>query len=231
MIRFLQESGAFKKYFLGAILIVICISMAWYLVPSFTGQTLGVSSAPTVATVSGEDVTIAEVQRTAQRMLEQQYPRASAQASMLLPYFANPATQQLINEKVLLAEANRMGLRASDDDVREFLHRGQLGETLFPGGTFIGQEGYKDFASRLGFTVPQLEQAVKDDIVSNKLRAVVASTASVSDAEVKKQFEKQNTKVKFDYAFIKKDDILKAIKPADSELKAYSDRNKQTYVT
>jgi peptidyl-prolyl cis-trans isomerase D len=29
---------------------------------------------------------------------------------------------------------------------------------------------------------------------------------------------------------IKKDDILKAIKPADSELKAYYDRNKQTYV-
>jgi peptidyl-prolyl cis-trans isomerase D len=230
MIRFLQESGAFKKYFLGAILFVICISMAWYLVPSFAGQTLGGPSVPTVATVSGQDVTVTEVQRQAQRMLEQQYPRAGAQASMLLPYFANPATQQLISEKVLLAEANRMGLRASDDDVRQYLRRGQLGETLFPGGNFIGQEGYQDFASRLGFTIPQLEQAVKDDIVSNKLRAVVAATASVSDAEIKKQFEKQNTKVKFNYAVIKKDDILKAIKPADSELKAYYDRNKQTYI-
>jgi peptidyl-prolyl cis-trans isomerase D len=230
MIRFLQESGAFKKYFLGAILVVICISMAWYLVPTFTGQSLGGPSVPTVATVSGQDVTVTEVQRQAQRMLEQQYPRAGAQASMLLPYFANPAAQQLISEKVLLAEANRMGLRASDDDVRQYLRRGQLGETLFPGGNFIGQEGYQDFASRLGFTVPQLEQAVKDDIVSNKLRAVVTATASVSDPEIKKQFEKQNTKVKFNYAVIKKDDILKAIKPADSELKAYYDRNKQSYI-
>src|ERR1700751_5147730 len=100
MIRFLQTSGAFKKYFLGAILIVICISMAWYLVPTFTGQTLGVNSVPTVATVSGEDGTVPEAQRTAQRMLKQQYPRAAAQASMLLPYFANSATQQLISEKV-----------------------------------------------------------------------------------------------------------------------------------
>jgi peptidyl-prolyl cis-trans isomerase D len=230
MIRFLQESGAFKKYFLGAILIIICISMAWYLVPSFTGQTLGVNSVPTVATVSGEDVTVTEVQRQAQRMLERQYPQAGAQASMLLPYFANPATQQLISEKILLAEANRMGFRASDDDVRQYLRRGQLGETLFPGGTFIGQDGYQDFASRLGFTIPQLEQAVKDDILSNKLRAVVTATASVSEADIKRQFEKQNTKVKFNYAVIKKDDILKAIKPADSELKAYYDRNKQTYI-
>ena len=230
MIRFLQESGAFKKYFLGAILVVICISMAWYLVPSFSGQSFGISTAPAVATVSGQDVTVAEVQRQARRTLEQQYPNAGAQAAMLLPFVAGQAAQQLISEKILIYEAKRMGLRASDDDVRDFLHRGQLGETLFPGGNFAGQEAYQDLASRFGFTIPQLEQAIKDDIVTNKLRAIVTGTASVSDAEIKKQFEKQSTKVKFDYAVIKKDDILKAIKPADAELRAYYDRNKQTYV-
>ena len=35
MIRFMQESAAFKKYALTAILVVICIAMAWYLVPAF----------------------------------------------------------------------------------------------------------------------------------------------------------------------------------------------------
>lgn len=230
MIRFLQTSSAFKKYFLGAILIVICISMAWYLVPSFTGQGMGVSTVPTVATVSGQDITVAEVQRQARQMLDQQGSRLGAQAAMLLPYFTGQAADQLINEKVLLYEANRMGFRASDQDVREFLHRGQIGETLFPNGNYAGDEVYQDFASRLGFTIPQLEQAIKDDIVVNKLRATVAGTASISDAEVKQQFEKQSTKVKFDYAVIKKDDLMKSIKPAESELKAYYDRNKQTYV-
>src|SRR4051794_9969046 len=229
MIRFLQESGAFKKYFLGAILVVICISMAWYLVPSFSGQSFGMTAVPAVATVSGQDVTVAEVQRQARQMIDQQGSRLGAQAAMLMPYFTQ-AAQQLINEKVLLYEANRMGLRASDDDVRDFLHHGQLGETLFPGGNFAGEQAYQDLASRLGFTIPQLEQAIKDDIVVNKLRAIVTGTASISDTEIKQQFEKQNTKVKFDYAVIKKDDILKTIKPADAELRAYYDRNKQTYV-
>lgn len=230
MIRFMQTSAVFKKYALTAILAVICIAMAWYLVPSFSGESFGISKTPAVATVSGQDVTVLEVQRQARQMIDQQGSRLGAQAAMLMPYFTQQAAQQLVNEKVLLYEANRMGLRASDDDVRDFLHRGQLGETLFPGGNFVGEQAYKDFASRLGFTVPQLEQAVKDDIVVNKLRAIVSGTASVSDAEIKQQFEKQNTKVKFDYAVIKKDDILKAIKPADAELKAYYDRNKQTYV-
>src|SRR5215470_968992 len=162
MIRFLQESTAFKKYFLGAILVVICISMAWYLVPSFTGQGLGGITPSVVATVEGQEVTVAAVERQARQTLEQQYPQARAQAAMLIPLLANQAAQQLIMQKVMLSEANRMGLRATDDDVRNFLHRGQFGETLFPGGNFAGQDAYQDFAARIGFTVPQLEQAIKE---------------------------------------------------------------------
>ena len=147
-----------------------------------------------------------------------------------MPLFANQAAQQLINEKILLSEADRLGLRATDDDLRDYLHQGQLGEMLFPGGTFIGQDAYEDFASRNGFTVQQLEQAIKDEIRIKKLQALVVGGATVTDAEVREQFRKQNTKVKFDYAVIKKDDILKSLKPAEAELQAFYDRNKQTYV-
>src|SRR5207248_1224970 len=68
------------------------------------------------------------------------------------------------------------------------------------------------------------------DILIDRLRTLVGSGGMVTDAEVRQQFEKQNTKVKFDYAVLKKDDILKSIHPADAELKAYYDRNKNTYV-
>lgn len=231
MIRFLQTSGAFKKYFLGAILIVIIISMAWYLVPSFSGQGLGfANNVPVVATVGGQEITSQEVLKQARQMIEQQYPNMASQASMLLPMVVPQAAQQLILRKELIAESQRLGLRATDDDLRDYMHSGQLGQTLFPNGTFIGQDAYQDFAYRLGYTVPQLEAAIKEDILINKLRALESAGASVSDAEVRKQFEKENTKVKFDYAVIKKEDVLKSIHPVEAELKAFYDRNKQTYV-
>jgi peptidyl-prolyl cis-trans isomerase D len=230
MIRFLQTSGPFKKYFLGGILVVICISMAWYLVPSFSGQSFGGSSEPIVATVSGDQITVDAVRKQARQMLERQFPNAKGQSEALLPYMTGQAVQQLINEKLLLNEADRLGLKATDDDLREYVHEGQLGQLLFPGGTFIGQEAYREFADRNGYTIPQLEQAIKDEIRINKLRALVSGTATVTDAAVKQQFEKQNTKVKFNYAVLKKDDILKSLHPADAELKAYYERNKQTYL-
>jgi len=124
MIRFMQTSAAFKKYVLTAILVVICVAMAWYLVPSFTGQGLGITNTNSaVATISGEEVTPEAVRKEAQRELEQQFPRGGAQARSLLPFFAQRAAQQLIEQKVLLVEANRLGLRATDDDVRDFLQQ------------------------------------------------------------------------------------------------------------
>ena len=231
MIRFMQESAAFKKYALTGILGVIIIAMAWYLVPSFTGQGMGfASNVPVVATVMGQDITSPDVLKQARTMIEQQYPNMASQAAMLVPMVAPQAMQQIILRHELVAEANRLGLRATDDDVRDYLRTGPLGQTIFPNGTFIGQNAYEDFASRAGYTVPQLEAAIKEDILITKLRALETAGASVADADVRKQFEKENTKVKFDYAVIKKEDVLKTIHPAEAELKAYYDRNKQAYV-
>src|SRR5690242_10802115 len=111
MIRFMQTSAAFRKYALTAILVVICIAMAWYLVPTFTGQGMGITNTNTaVATVAGEEVTPEAVRKEAQRQLEQQFPKGGAQARALLPFFASRAAQNLIQQKVMLVEASRLGL-------------------------------------------------------------------------------------------------------------------------
>jgi peptidyl-prolyl cis-trans isomerase D len=230
MIRFLQTPGRLKKYVLSGILLVICVSMVWYLVPNGSTLGLGAPGAGIVATVSGEDIHTTEVQRQAQRMVQQQFPQGGAQANMLVPYFAQRAFDDLVNEKVLLIEARRMGLKATDDDLRDYLHQGQIGQTLFPGGKFIGQDQYQDLVTRFGYTVPTFEELVKEEILVNKLRAVVVGSASVTDAEIRQQFEKGSTKVKFDYAVIKKDDIVKGLHPADAELKAYFNLNQKNYV-
>ena len=108
---------------------------------------------------------------------------------MLLPYFASQAAEQLINEKALVAEAHRMGLRVSDDELRDELQHGQLGSMLFPDGKFVGQEQYEDFVQRNDLTVPQFEALEKDFILVRKLRALVSSSAFVGDAEVRDEFD------------------------------------------
>jgi peptidyl-prolyl cis-trans isomerase D len=231
MIRFLQTPGPIKKIVLGGLLTIISVFMVITLVPGF-GSTDFFSSAPTrgiVAKVAGADITTQEVQRQAREMVRQQFPRGGAQAGMLLPFFASQAAQQLIQRQALIAEAEHLGLKATDEAVREELQHGRYSQVFFPGGNFIGQPAYEQMLQDHDLTPTLFERSVKEDILIDKLRSLVAGSAMVTDVEIRQRFEKENGKVKFDYAVLRKDDILKGLHPTDQELKAFYDRNKATY--
>jgi peptidyl-prolyl cis-trans isomerase D len=231
MIRQLQNAGPTVKIVLGALLVLICASMAITLIPGGIGSSLGLGAPPAgvLASIGDQTVTVPEVQREAKAMIRQQFPKGGPQAGMLLPYFASQAAEQLINEKALVAEAHRMGLRVSDDELRDELQHGQLGAMLFPDGKFVGQEEYENFVQRNDLTVPQFEGLEKDFILVRKLRALVSSSAFVGDTEVRDEFNRRNTKVKFEYAVITQADILKGLHPTGEELKAFYERSKATY--
>ena len=210
MIRFLQTPGPTKKIVLGGLLLVICAAMVITLVPGGIGSSIGLGGPGqgVLATVSGEPVTTAEVQREARQMLRQQFPRGGEQTAMLIPYFAERAAQNLISRKILVTEAERLGLRATDEEVRDELQHGRYSATFFPGGNFVGQQQYEAILQNADLSAPVFEQIVKSDILLDKLRNLAAGAVSVTDAEVLREFEKQNTKVKFEYAVLRKDDLL-----------------------
>ncbi len=230
MIRFLQTPGPALKIVLSAILVVICGSMVVTLIPGF-GSNLGLGGPAqgVVATVGGQPVTSVEVQREARQMLKQQFPQGGAQEAMLLPFFARQAAERLILQKAVIAEAERLGLRATNNELRDELQHGQYGPTFFPGGNFVGEQQYESMLEQANLTVPQFEQGVKDEILFNKLRDLVAQSALVTDAEVRQEFERRYVKVKFDYAVLRKDDLLKEIHPSETELKAFYEHNKAAY--
>jgi peptidyl-prolyl cis-trans isomerase D len=231
MIRFLQTQGPLKKIILSAMLLVICGAMVMSLGWGGISDSLGVGGPGqgVVANVAGEAVNTQDVQREARQMLRQQFPQGGAQTDMLLPYFTQRAAQNLISRKALVAEAERLGLRATDDDVRDELRHGRYSATFFPGGKFIGQQQYETLLQNNDLSVPVFEKSVKEQILLSQLQNLIAGSALVSDSEVRQAFDKQNAKVKFDYAVLRRDDLLKQIKPSDAELKAFYERNKATY--
>jgi peptidyl-prolyl cis-trans isomerase D len=183
-----------------------------------------------VAKVEGGDVTADQVRLTARQMLQQQMPQGNAaNMGMLLPFFAQRAAEQLITRQALMAQAEHLGLRVTPQEIQDELQHGRYAATFFPGGNFIGKQEYEDMLQRAGLTPPVFEDSVGKDILLTKLQALIAGSATVSEPEIRQQFVKQNTKVKFDYAVLKQDDIKKGLHPADAELKAYYDSHKAQY--
>ncbi len=232
MIRFLQKPGPLKKIILGGILVVICVMMVITLVPGgLFGDYLGggLTTQGVLAKVGDQEITVPQVAQQAGLLGKQQFKGNVPDA--LMPYLMQRAAQNVITEKAVVYEANKMGLSVSDDELRDYLHQGQLGQLLFPNGNFIGQQAYEQFvSSQFNLGVQQFEQEVKAEIAQRKLIAAISSAVTVSDKDIAKEVKQQDTKVKFEYAVLSLDDVKKDIKPTDAELKAFYDQNKQQYV-
>ncbi|HUQ50329.1 MAG TPA: peptidyl-prolyl cis-trans isomerase [Terriglobales bacterium] len=228
MIRFLQQDKG-KKIFAGIVVFFLVISMVMYLGGSFTDA----GSAPTAgvyANVAGEQITVQQVADSARRMGRRVFPNGTPE--FVLPELNKRAADQLVVQAALMAEAQRMGLKVTDEELKAELRQGQMGKQFFPDGNFIGQQQYTAFVqSTFNMTVANFEKSVKSDLLMRKLISVVQGAAAVTDDEVQKEYQKQNVKVKLDYAVLTTQDLAKKVPISQTELKAYFDRNKAQFAS
>jgi peptidyl-prolyl cis-trans isomerase D len=234
MIRFLQTQGPTKKIVLSGILLVICAAMIITFIPGgLTSELTGTPGKGIIAKVDGADLTADEARTLARQMAQQEGQRYGEMASKLMPFLIQQETvravDQMINRQALLSEAGRMGLHVSKEEVLDELQHGRYAATFFPGGNFIGKVEYEDMLQRANLTTDKFENSVGDDILITKLQALISGSANVSETEIHAQFIKENSKVKFDYAVLKQDNLRKGLHPADAELKAFYESHKASY--
>ena len=232
MIRFLQTPGKTKKIVLGTMLVLICGAMVVTLVPGgMLGDAFGFSSMEkgVIAKVGSQDVTLTDVEQTARRIGQQQF-RGNVPA-FLLPQLRKMAADQLITQKALMVEAERMGFKVTDQELQDYLQKGQFGQILFPNGQYVGDQQYQMFInSQFNMTIPQFQEALRTQMLLTKLQTAVEAPVSISKQDLEQEFKTQNTQVKFDYAVLTIDDVMKEIHPTDADLKSYYDSHKQQYV-
>jgi peptidyl-prolyl cis-trans isomerase D len=235
MIRFLQKDNKFVKAILTVGIGAFIISMVVYLIPGIFQDSA--QAGDTYATVyphwysrytfTGEKVSMVRVQEMAEQQLQRQRLPEFA-----LPYMIQQAGQRLILQKLLLAQAEAMGIHANEQDVRSFIQN-QLGEYFFPNGQFIGEDKYRQMVSQLtgGLSTAEFEKEIHDDIIIRRLQQLITAGVTVSDSEIRDQYRKQNRKIKFDYAVLSSDDLRKTIKPSDADLEAFFKSNAARYAS
>jgi len=237
MIRFLQTDNRMTKALLVVIIGAASVSMVVYLIPGLTGG--GTASANTYAVIyphwyskllsSGVEVTQEQVEKAArQQMSQQRYP----DNPMILGLFEKRVGQQMVQKQVLLGEAEKLGIHATNDDVIAFLHKGQFGQYIFPNGQFIGTERYTALINnQFNLSVAEFEDDVMTNIVLHRLQSLVTAGITVNDQEVRENYRTGHIKIKFDYAVISIDDLRRQINPPDSQLADFFKKNAARYAT
>ena len=237
MIRFLQSDNRITKALFVVVIGAASVAMVVYLIPGLAGA--GAAAPDTYAVVyphwysrilsTGDTITETHVQQLTETQLRQRNPQY-AQNPMIVKFFEQQVGQQLVQQAVLLQEAHKLGIYATDDDLRHYLSTGPTGQVLYPNGTYIGDQAYRQLIDeRLHVSVDEFESQIKDEIAIQRLESLITASVTVSDQEVRETYRKENIKIKFDYAVISADDLRKTINPSDSELEAFFKNNAARY--
>lgn len=236
MIRFLQKDSRLIKAVFIIIISVACITMVITLVPgifqsaSDTGATYAsIRGGNIFSRIFGSSVTVTqqEVHSAAERMIQQRgWPQQA------LPFILPQAGQGLIQRAILLSEANRLGLQVGNEAVRKFLHTGPIGAAIFPNGKYIGDRHYAELIEdNFGLSTDQFEAEIKKELEEARLRDLITGSVAVSDAEVKANYIKSATKIKFSYAVLSAEAVGQTINPSDAVLQKFFTDHKALYAT
>ena len=148
------------RILLGALLLLVAFSMLTYLVPSYGN---GSSSSDTVIAEIGKDsITLAEAQRLIQATV-----RGRQLPVEILPTYIPQMMDQMVTERAMVMEAERLGLQVSDAEVAESIR--QLVPSLFPDGKFVGKEAYAAMLAQQNMTIDQFETDLKRQVTDHPL--------------------------------------------------------------
>jgi peptidyl-prolyl cis-trans isomerase D len=218
----LREKKFGVRILLGVVVGILGLGMLLYLVPQQSGNEL--TGADVIAQVGEQTITTADVQAQLTRI-----SRNGQIPPSILPLYAKQTLDQLVFERSLELEAERLGLRVTDEEHASFLRK--MIPTAYAGDTFIGMDKYStEVQTRFQMTVPEFETEVKKELLQQKFQQLVTDGITVTEDEVREEYLRGNDKIKIDYVIVKPDDLQSKVEASDAELAAYFEKNKGRYV-
>jgi len=208
------------RILLGALLVVVAISMLTYLVPNYN------SGAPTsdtvVASVGGDQVTSGEVVRQIQNTM-----RGRQLPAELVPTYIPQMIDEMVGERALAYEAAKMGFEVSDADLSKAIQ--QMIPNLFQDGKFAGRDAYAAVLAERQITIPEFEAGLRRELLVTKLREVAVEGTIVSEAEIEQSYRERNDKIKVQFAKLTEDKYRAEVNPSQQDVETFFKTNQARY--
>jgi peptidyl-prolyl cis-trans isomerase D len=134
--------------------------------------------------------------------------------------------QQLVEQSLLSAHADEMGIRASDEEVAAKV-------MSFPGlqkdGKFIGVDEYKQRLKYNRINLSDFEQSLRREIVLTKTVQILTAGVTTTPDEVWDTYKKSKDSAKIEYLALEKSKVEVDKKPEAAEIRAYFEKSKDKY--
>lgn len=210
------------RYLLGAVLVLVALSMVVTLIPGFGSS--GSPDDPVIAEIGGEDLTVREVQLNIQAAL-----RGRTIPPDLVATYVPQYINQMIAERALAYQARRLGFEVTETDLAEAI-QGMFPQ-LFQGGKFVGREAYQNFLAQQNLSIAEFESNVRKQMLLTRLRNIAMEGMIVMPSEVEAAFRQKYEQVKIEAVAYSPDKYRPRIQVTPQEIQAHFQKNAASYQT
>ena len=220
MLDQMRRHMGWLKWSLGLVVLAFII----FYIPDFLRTSAnGAASGDTVAKIEGREITAGDFRRTYEAQLQAYRNAYGGNVSeQLLKQLGidQQILQQLVDQQAALAEADRLGVTASDEEVRQRIF---TAPAFQENGAFIGEQRYQQLlrAQRPPLTPAQFERSVREELVLDKLRAVLTDWLAITEKELEQEYRLRNDKVKLAVVVFLADSLRLQATATDDEVAAY----------
>ena len=212
-------------------LALVCLTFVVFYVPSFLGSGNGSSPNDEVARVDGTSISVSEFRRAYQNQVaayRQAYGAGINEQLLKQLGFEQQVLQQLINERAIVAEAGRLGITVTDEEV------GQRIVTMpefQQNGSFVGEQAFEMALrnARPPLSSAEFAASLQRQMLVEKLQAVVTDWVTVTNSEADAEYVRRNEKVKVQLVHISSDTFRAQATATDAEIAAAFEKNKDKY--
>ncbi|MDO9084156.1 MAG: SurA N-terminal domain-containing protein [Humidesulfovibrio sp.] len=203
--------------------IIIVVFVFYFGMGSFTEK-----KEPVVAYVGGEAISAREFQKAhedAITAMRRQNPGLTAE-ELNNPQFKQAILGQLVNTKLMLAAAAKMGISVSPAELRMVI---SSIPTFHNAQNTFDPAIYKNALAQNQSTPVRFESELKSNQVIQKLQGFTTVSALLSEPEAKGLFQWARESVRMDYVVFPAKDFEALVKPTDKQLSDLYETTKDKY--
>ena len=229
MLDRMRRHKGWLKWSLGLVVLAFVV----FYIPDFLQTQTAVGAAPgeVIAEVNGQELTAGEFQRRYATQVQAYRTAYGANInSQMLKQLGieQQILQQMVDEQAALAEAQRQGIRVSDEELAQQIF-------AIPGlqenGKFVGEATYERILQSQNppMTKSEFEDNLRRSMMIDKLRAALTDWMAVSDAEINREFTLRNEKVKLQVVALTADKFRNRVTVSDGDVSTYFAAHKDEY--
>src|SRR5262245_15990143 len=216
-------------------LALVVLAFIVFYIPSFLNDptAVGVGAAPSevIAEVEGRSVTAGQFQQRYNSQIQAYRSAYGAGLSdQLLRQLGidQQILQQMVDEQAALVEAERHGIRVSDEELAQQIF-------AIPGlqenGRFVGEQRYEQIlrSQNPPTTKATYYETLRRSLMIDKLRAALTDWMTVSNDDVEREFRQRNEKARLQVVALTADAFRSQVNVSDADVSSYFDMHKAEY--